>query len=77
MPKQKNKTNPKPPSDTIQELILMRMSIKAIRDRMNEDLDAMADQINRLLPPEDDSRHQRYKNFTSKDWSDFLHGRIS
>ena len=54
----------------------MRMSIKAIRDRTNEDLDAMVDFINRLLPQEETDEQRRFKNFTSKDWGDFLDGKI-
>ena len=55
----------------------MRHSLKAIRDRVTEDLDAMADRIDRLLPPEDVGRYQRYQNFSSQDWRDFLDGKIS
>ena len=63
--------------DTTQELILMGMSIKAIRDRMNEDLDAMAEQINRLLPPEDGARYHRRKHWGKKEWGAFLKGEIT
>ena len=58
--------------DTVQELILMRHSIRAIRERLNEDLDAMAKQIERLLPPPDTERSRRFKNFTKKDWHKYL-----
>ena len=74
MPNQRSKSTN---FDTTQELILMRMSIKAIRDRMNEDLDAMAEQINRLLPPEDDTRYQRRKHWGKKEWGLFLKGKIT
>jgi hypothetical protein len=58
--------------NTIEELALMRMSIRTMRDHINQNLDAMLDQINRLIPPEDTKRRLRYKNFTKKDWTKFL-----
>lgn len=54
------------------ELILMRHSIKVLRDSINSNLDEMLDRINRLLPPEDSLRCIKYKNYTKKDWGDFL-----
>ena len=66
------KNNNLHPDKTIQELALMRMSIQAIKQRVCLDLDAMADRLSRLLPPEDDTRYQKYKNFSKKDWSRFL-----
>jgi len=65
----KKKTNN---PDTVQELMLMRMSIQAMRDLVNQNLNAMVDQINRLLPPEDHTRYQRKANFTKEDWGEFL-----
>lgn len=50
----------------------MRMSIRAMRDQMNETLDGMLDQINRLIPPEDSNRCTKYKNYTPDDWGEFL-----
>lgn len=50
----------------------MRHSLKAIRERLIEDLDAMDDQIERLIPPEDNLRSNRFKNFTKEDWQKFL-----
>lgn len=55
-----------------EELILMRMSIQAMRDQINSNLDAMLDQINRLIPAEDANRCKKYKNFTPVDWGKFL-----
>ena len=57
---------------TVEELALMRMSIRAMRDHINENLDGMLDQINRLIPPEDSNRCIKYKNYTSEDWHNFL-----
>lgn len=70
------KTNDSLPVNATEELALMRMSIRAMKERICEDLDAMADQIDRLLPPEDDRKHQRYKNFTKEDWGKFLNGEL-
>lgn len=70
------KNNNPHPVDATEELILMRMSIRALKERVCEDLEAMADQIARLLPPEDDYKHQRYKNFTKEDWGKFLEGKL-
>ena len=70
MPKPKRKSTPN--TATMQHLALMRMNIQAMKDRLCQDLDAMADRIDRLLPPEDAMRYQKYKNFTSEDWSKFL-----
>ena len=59
-------------NDTVAELALMRMSIKAMRDYVNENIDAMLDRINRLIPPEDTLRYTKYKNYTKDDWHNFL-----
>lgn len=56
----------------IEELALMRMSIRAIRDQINLNLDAVLDQINHLIPPEDSNRCLKYKNYTPEDWGNFL-----
>lgn len=50
----------------------MRMNLFALKERLCRDLDAMADRIDRLLPPEDPMRYQKYKNYTSEDWAKFL-----
>ena len=71
MAKKTNKPLPSN-SDTNQELVLMRMSIQAMKNRICQDLDAMAARLDRLLPPEDHMRYQRFKNFTPDDWGKFL-----
>ena len=68
MPKQKSKSI----SNTTQELALMRMNIQALKERLCLDLDAMVDRLDRLLPPENATRYQRFKNFKPKDWAKFL-----
>ena len=75
MPKTQKKVNVVP--DIYQELALMRYSIRAIKERMCEDLEAMNEMISRLIPPEDEGRYQRYKNFTKEQWGDFLDGKIT
>lgn len=68
MPKQKSKSI----SNTTQELALMRMNIQALKERLCLDLDAMVDRLDRLLPPENATRYQKYKNYTKEDWHKFL-----
>ena len=58
--------------DIQQELELMRQSLRMIRDRVNADLDAMVEQIDKMLPPEDTARSRRMKKYTKKDWERFL-----
>jgi hypothetical protein len=38
------------PEDTIQEVLMLRQNLRAIRDRVNQDLDAIDDQLIRMLP---------------------------
>jgi hypothetical protein len=59
-------------SDIYQELNLMRMNVKATRDRINQDLDTLIGRITILLSTEEDSQTQRFKNFTTKDWRNAL-----
>ena len=70
MPKQDPKSTEK--YSTVEELALMRMSIKSMRDHFNDSLDAMLDQINRLIPIEDQLRYAKYKNYKKEDWRQFL-----
>ena len=37
-------------SDQVNELLQLRMSLKAIRDRVNQDFDAINAKLERLLP---------------------------
>jgi len=70
MPEPAVKSNEK--LSAFEELALMRMSIEAMRDYFNVNLDAMLDRINRLIPPEDQLRYTKYKNYTKEDWHNFL-----
>ena len=54
------------------ELFLVRMSIEAIRARVNAELDALACQVDGMLPAADGARYSRYKNFSKHDWGEFL-----
>lgn len=60
------------PIAAIQELILMRHDIGIVRDRVNKELDGLIGRIDQLLPPQDNAITLRYKNYTKKDWQDFL-----
>jgi len=40
------------------ELVRLRMSVEAIRERVNQDLEAVAAEIERLLPEEEGDRSQ-------------------
>jgi hypothetical protein len=57
--------NKKKNNDQQQELSLLLMSIKAIRARVNDELDALEMKIANLLPPERPKQK-------IKDWSKFL-----
>jgi hypothetical protein len=50
----------------------MRMNIQAMKERLCLDLDAMAARLDSLLPPEDAMRYQKFKNYTPKDWRNYL-----
>ena len=70
MSKQNHKSTLK--FDTAYELQMMCYSIRAIRDRVNADLDAMMDHISSLLPPEDTALQRRMKNYSKEDWKNYL-----
>jgi len=44
--------------DTAQELVMMRMSLNALRERIIEDLSAMDANIAALIPEDNKSRHR-------------------
>ena len=58
--------------DPIEELSMMRMSIKVMRDELNKNIDAIIDQVNRLMPVDETSHNEKYKNYTKEDWRNFL-----
>jgi hypothetical protein len=64
----RSKENKQHKQDPTQELLLMRMSIQAVKEKVCQDLDAMVAQIERLLPPENETRYQRHKNLSKEDW---------
>ena len=59
-------------NDIISELALMRMSIKVLRDRMNDSLDAIDDRLTNMLPAGDSRRSLKYKQYTPEQWRNFL-----
>lgn len=56
----------------VNELLQLRMELEATREQLNRTLDALADKITRMLPATDETRHKRFKNFSRKDWSNYL-----
>jgi len=58
--------------DLVSELVLMRMSIKSLRDRMNDSLNAIDERISSMMPIEESRRSENYRNFTTEQWRNFL-----
>ena len=56
----------------IEELVVLRTDIRAIRDRVVESIDEALDRINRILPAESHTRYSKQKNYSKDDWSNFL-----
>jgi hypothetical protein len=56
------------------ELRLIRQSIAALKQRTINDLDALAAQVDLLLPQEESDRGRAFKRYSSSDWGDFLDG---
>ena len=54
------------PKDNTQNLILMKMSIKSIRDKLNLELDALTAEVNNLIP----QKRRRRKKITN--WKGYL-----
>lgn len=57
-----------------EELRLIRQSIEALRRRTTEDLDALAAQVDLLLPKKESDRSRLFKRFTKEDWGNYLDG---
>jgi len=57
---------------THQELINLRLNLMAVKDQVNQNLDGILERINRLLPPDDGARSLKYKNFSKKDWHEYM-----
>lgn len=70
MPKIESKSIKK--ANAHQELINLRLNLIAIRDQVNQNLDGILERINRLLPPDDSTRYLKYKNYSKKDWHEYL-----
>jgi hypothetical protein len=59
---------------TFDELRLIRQSIVALKQRTINDLDALAAQVDLLLPQEESDRGRAFKRYSSADWGEFLDG---
>jgi hypothetical protein len=67
------KTDP----DSRQELLLLRMNLEALKERLLGDLTAMLERIDRHLSNEymeATRRYQQYKNYETQDWAEYLDG---
>ena len=66
-PKHKSTLNP------IDELLLLRMEARAMRDVTVESFNAIIDRITQMLPAmEEDEKSRRFKRFTKEDWRKYL-----
>lgn len=59
---------------TFDELRLIRQSIAALKQRTITDLDALAAQVDLLLPQEESDRGRAFKRYTPEDWGNYLDG---
>lgn len=59
---------------TFDDLRLIRQSIEALKQRTINDLDALAAQVDLLLPQEESARGREFKRYTATDWGNFLDG---
>jgi hypothetical protein len=60
---------------TFDELRLIRQSIEALKRRTINDLDALAAQVDLLLPREESDRGRAFKRYTPADWERHRDGR--
>jgi len=60
---------------TYDELRLIRQSIEALKQRTILDLDALAAQVDLLLPQVESGRGCAFKRFTRDDWGRYLDGK--
>lgn len=59
-----------------QTVRLLQMEIDAIGKRNQEDFRAISQRLARLLPREDTTEQERFNQFTTQDWKDFLNGKL-
>jgi len=58
------------------DLIMLRMEIRAIRERVVADLDAVIAKVDRALPPPPDTdRTREMAGWGRVEWTEFLDGR--
>lgn len=61
--------------DSRQELLLLRINLEALKERLIGDLTAMLERIDRHLSKEyaeATRRYQQYKNYEPTDWAEYL-----
>jgi hypothetical protein len=56
------------------ELRLVKQSIEALKRRTLNDLDALAAQVDLLLPKEESARGREFRRYTRADWGRFIEG---
>lgn len=62
--------------ETLHDISLLRMSIHAVRERLNQDLNALEAKIDQLLPPElPPERPIDYKKWRDERMSEWKHRR--
>ena len=55
-----------------QELINLKISVDETRKKIEQDLQAILNRIDRLSPDLDETRYQRLKNYLPQDWRNYL-----
>lgn len=56
------------PGAETQKLLLLLLSVKALRERFNQELEALEVEIERLLPPEEQRQPARF----IEDWREYM-----
>ena len=57
---------------TIQDLKNLKLQIDGFRQQVNQDLDTILKKIDNLLPPLDEAKYQKFKNYVPEDWRVYL-----
>jgi hypothetical protein len=57
------------------DLLMLRMELQAMRDRLVADLDAALAKVDRALPPPETDRTREMAGWGKVEWREFLEGR--
>lgn len=57
------------------DLLMLRMELQAMRDRLVADLDAALAKVDRALPPPENDRTREMARWSPAQWRDFYKGR--